>query len=125
MVYKLKIPKEVYDLKNLNNEPGQTYVWLKQSTTNGSSENNLDTINIKDCILKGKNSTVEVLKNKMNTVTNLSYLVSVCCMLSPKIRRGERGKKLLRDHGSMFYVFQMLEDTRQVFKTFICKMVKA
>ena len=22
MVYKLKIPKEVYDLKNLNNEPG-------------------------------------------------------------------------------------------------------
>ena len=93
MIYKLKIAKEVYDNKNFNNEPGQTSVLLKQSTSNESSENNLDTRNIIDCILKGKNSTVEVLKNKMNTVTNLSYLVSVCCNLSPKIRRGERGKK--------------------------------
>ena len=94
MVNKLKIPKEVYYINNLNNEPGQSYVWLKQSTSNAVSENNVGTKNIIDCILKGKNSTVEVQKNKMNSVTNLSDLVSAFCKVSQKNKKKRKRKKI-------------------------------
>ena len=92
MINELKIAKEVYEKNNFNNEPGRTSVWIKQSTGNGFSENNLDTRNIIDCILKGNNSTVEVLKNKMNTVTNLSSFVSVCCHISTKNNKKRKRK---------------------------------
>ena len=56
----------------------------------------MDTRHIIDCILKGINHKVEVQNIIMNSVTDLSGLVSVCCKPSKKIRKKERGKIMER-----------------------------
>ena len=84
---------EFYDSKQSCNVPGRSYIWLGPTTDAKCTGNKIVSRNKLSFILKVENTTVHVLKMKVNSLTNASSLDSVFCHISTNNKKKKRKRK--------------------------------
>ena len=78
------------------NAAGKSYVRLGPATNAQWKGRKIDSRNKLNFILKGNNSTVNVLKMKVNSGINFSYLDSVCCPIATKNKKKRKEKSKVK-----------------------------
>ena len=72
-------PSKFHETIESLNEPGKTYIWLPPTSEAKYGVNNTVSRNKLNCLLKGNNTTFNLLKYMVNNVTDVSLLDSACC----------------------------------------------